>query len=230
MAEQFLADPKLVSQGFNKEQFLDLWRIEANDVVLCMDADTGKTFGKVLPGRTLPRRLGKPRNANNTPAAGAGKIFFYSSMSVLRALNAESGELVWEAWNSEEKQAQRQAVIERGHLQEKRAPKAIMGPPVLFADGLAIFTHAVSKNNYGRENPSSHSMEPAVNKNGELMRSVRYRGTVSLVPRWSQLYRRCIPVGECYLCAGGRWQGDVETDWQGLQRPFDHRGRRLHGY
>ena len=26
-----------------------------------------------------------------------------------------------------------------------------MGPPVLFADGLAIFTHAVSKNNYGRE-------------------------------------------------------------------------------
>ena len=61
-------------------------------------------------------------------------------MSVLRALNAESGELVWEAWNSEEKQAQRQAVIERGHLQEKGAPKAIMGPPVLFADGLAIFT------------------------------------------------------------------------------------------
>ena len=72
-------------------------------------------------------------------------------MSVLRALNVESGELVWEAWNSEEKQAQRQAVIDRGHLQEKRAPKAIMGPPVLFADGLAIFTHAASKNNYGRE-------------------------------------------------------------------------------
>ena len=46
-------------------------------------------------------------------------------MSVLRGLNAESGELVWEAWNSEEKQAQRQAVIDRGHLQEKRAPKVI---------------------------------------------------------------------------------------------------------
>ena len=152
MAEQFLADPELVSQGFNKEQFLDLWRIEANDVVLCMDADTGKTlWRKVFPDGLYHDDWAKPRNANNTPAAGAGKIFFYSSMGVLRALDAESGELVWEAWNSEEKQAQRQAVIDRGHLQEKRAPKAIMGPPVLFADGLAIFTHAVSKNNYGRE-------------------------------------------------------------------------------
>ena len=151
-AEEYLADPKVVSQGFTKEKFLDLWRIEANDVVLCLDANTGKTLWK----KTFPEGLyhhdwGKPRNANNTPAAGDGKIFFYSSMGVLRALDAETGDLVWEAWNSEEKQAKRQAVIDRGHLQEKRAPKAIMGPPVLFAEGLAIFTHAASKQNYGKE-------------------------------------------------------------------------------
>lgn len=152
MAEEFLADPKLVSQGFNKEEFLNLWRIEANDVVLCIDANTGKTLWKqVFPDGLYHDDWAKPRNANNTPAAGDGKIFFYSSMGVLRALDAETGELAWEAWNSEEKQAQRQAVIDRGHLQERKAPKAIMGPPVLFADGLAIFTHAVSKQNYGRE-------------------------------------------------------------------------------
>jgi outer membrane protein assembly factor BamB len=72
-------------------------------------------------------------------------------MGVLRALDAETGDLVWEAWNTEEKQARRQAVIDRGHLQDKHAPKAIMGPPVLFAEGLAIFTHVASKRNYGRE-------------------------------------------------------------------------------
>ena len=86
MAEQFLADPELVSQGFNKEQFLDLWRIEANDVVLCMDADTGKTiWKKVFPDGLYHDDWGKPRNANNTPAAGAGKIFFYSSVVAVQA-------------------------------------------------------------------------------------------------------------------------------------------------
>ena len=116
----------------------------------------GRRYGQDDLEKSLPDGLyhddwAKPRKRKQHLAAGAEKIFFYSSMGVLRALDAESGELAWEAWNSEEKQAQRQAVIERGHLQEKRAPKAIMGPPVLFADGLAIFTHAVSKNNYGRE-------------------------------------------------------------------------------
>ena len=57
MAEQFLADPKLVGRGFNKEEFLDLG-IEANDVA-CIDANTGKTLWKSL--RTDSTRR-KPRN------------------------------------------------------------------------------------------------------------------------------------------------------------------------
>ena len=67
MAEQFLADPKLVSQGFNKEQFLDLWRIEANDVVLCMDADTGKTIWKKSSRTDSTTTIGASRATQITP-------------------------------------------------------------------------------------------------------------------------------------------------------------------
>ena len=119
MAEQFLADLKLIGQGFNKEEFLDLWASRPMDVVLCMNADTGKTIWKSLPGRTLPRRLGQAANANNTLLQVPERSSLQQH-GCPRALDAESGELAWEAWNSEEKQVQRQAVIERGHLQEKR--------------------------------------------------------------------------------------------------------------
>ena len=64
-------------QGFNKEQFLDLWRIEANDVVLCMDADTGKTlWRKVFADGLYHDDWGKPRNANNTPLQATERSSF----------------------------------------------------------------------------------------------------------------------------------------------------------
>ena len=67
MADQFLADPKLVSQGFNKEQFLDLWRIEANDVVLCMDAEQARRSGERCSRTGSTTTIGASRATPPTP-------------------------------------------------------------------------------------------------------------------------------------------------------------------
>jgi|GEM_PF-2364919 len=69
----------------------------ADDVLLCMDAATGKTiFKTVVRGRGLNWQHHKAGPFNVSPAYGNGKIFFQSNSGLLFAVDAENGKLLWE--------------------------------------------------------------------------------------------------------------------------------------
>lgn len=75
----------------------DMWRLRADDVVLCIDAATGRTLWKTtfpLAGRTF--LTGKSNLINNTAAVAEGTVVAYGSAGRAYALDAETGELRWQ--------------------------------------------------------------------------------------------------------------------------------------
>ena len=72
------------------------WRISADDVLHCLDAETGKTlWKKVFPGEGLNWYDHKGTINNLTPCAFDGKVYFVGSTAVLHCLDAASGKELW---------------------------------------------------------------------------------------------------------------------------------------
>ena len=81
-------------------------RIEADDILLCMDGRTGRTLWKtVLKGKGF---FGGSSGVLMTPCAAAGKVFFTGSAGRVHCVNAADGTPLWEGSLGEEAQRIRQ--------------------------------------------------------------------------------------------------------------------------
>jgi len=79
-----------------REKFLQ----DADDVIVCMDAVTGKTLWKTVfaeKGRYAQGHKIGP--VNNTPCLGDGKVFAMGSFGRVYALDAQTGKPLWEVPN-----------------------------------------------------------------------------------------------------------------------------------
>ena len=75
---------------------MEKYAVRADDVLVCMDAATGKTLWKaVFPG-ALNQPSHKGGVVNNTPCVGGGRVFALDSAGNLRGLDAASGKLLWQ--------------------------------------------------------------------------------------------------------------------------------------
>jgi len=79
-----------------KEKFL----LHADDVIVCMDAVTGKTLWKTVFAEKGRYQQGhKIGPVNNTPCLGDGKVFAMGSLGRVYALDAQTGKPLWEVPN-----------------------------------------------------------------------------------------------------------------------------------
>ncbi len=79
-----------------KEKFL----LHADDVIVCMDAVTGKTLWKtVFAEKGCYQQGHKIGPVNNTPCVGDGKVFAMGSLGRVYALDAQTGKPLWEIPN-----------------------------------------------------------------------------------------------------------------------------------
>ncbi len=79
---------------------LEKFLTHADDVIVCMDAATGKTLWKTVfaeKGRNEPGDKVGP--VNNTPCLGDGKVFAMGSLGRVYALDAQTGKPLWEVPN-----------------------------------------------------------------------------------------------------------------------------------
>ena len=78
---------------FMTEKFLR----KADDVVVGMDASTGKTLWKnVFAGKSLNQPSHKGGCVNNTPCAGGGRIFAMGPSGCLHGIDIATGKVLWE--------------------------------------------------------------------------------------------------------------------------------------
>lgn len=76
-----------------KEKFLT----KADDVVVCMDAATGKTLWKnVFAGKSMNQPSHKGGAVNNTPCTGGGKVFAMGPGGTLHGIEIATGKVLWE--------------------------------------------------------------------------------------------------------------------------------------
>jgi hypothetical protein len=76
---------------------LEKLKARADDVVLCLDAATGKTLWKTV----FKNAGGNPQNhktgpSNNTPCFGGGKVFALGVGGILHGLDATTGKSLWD--------------------------------------------------------------------------------------------------------------------------------------
>ncbi|MBA4067489.1 MAG: hypothetical protein C0501_28025 [Isosphaera sp.] len=77
--------------------YLDWHRPYADDVVVSIDAATGKTVWKTtLPGRDFNNQTHKWRGLNPTPAVAGGRVYVVNYATRVYALDERTGDLVWE--------------------------------------------------------------------------------------------------------------------------------------
>jgi len=76
---------------------LDKWAINADDVIVCIDAETGVTkWKKVFADSGMnTTQIWNKENQTMTPAYGDGKVFFIGTLDILYALDASDGSLLW---------------------------------------------------------------------------------------------------------------------------------------
>ncbi|KPK46895.1 MAG: hypothetical protein AMK72_09115 [Planctomycetes bacterium SM23_25] len=87
---------RLRQYGWDEQRLRDLWRIDADEVVLCIDAATGRTLWKtVFPGEGLALFDHKGSMTNHTPCAVEGRVYALGVTGRLRCLDAASGEVLW---------------------------------------------------------------------------------------------------------------------------------------
>jgi glucose dehydrogenase len=73
------------------------WLIEGDDVVIALSAETGKTmWKKTFPGRGLNYQRFNKGGPSLTPYVAAGRVYAVGSGFHLYALDAKTGDLVWE--------------------------------------------------------------------------------------------------------------------------------------
>ncbi|MFW6106961.1 MAG: PQQ-binding-like beta-propeller repeat protein [bacterium] len=79
-------------------QFDESWKILADDVVLCIDLETGATLWKRRFEQTGLNLYGGSKNAPGAAVSvGEGKVFAVGSAGKLWAMDAENGEVLWES-------------------------------------------------------------------------------------------------------------------------------------
>jgi outer membrane protein assembly factor BamB len=94
--EKLAADFKTEVGPGVKEKFL----LHADDVIVCMDAVTGKTLWKTVFAEKGRYQQGhKIGPVNNTPCLGDGKVFAMGSLGRIYALDAQTGKPLWEVPN-----------------------------------------------------------------------------------------------------------------------------------
>jgi len=115
-----------------------LFSITCDEILLCMDAATGKTIWKrVFDDNGLYRGdYDKPRNGNNTPCIGDGRIFVYGNTGALYAFDLDSGELLW----SRPGNAGLESDKEKSINEWKYKAHGVLGPPLLYVDGVVIYS------------------------------------------------------------------------------------------
>jgi outer membrane protein assembly factor BamB len=79
--------------GWMKEKYL----VKADDVVVCMDAATGKTLWKnIFAEKSMNQPSHKGGVVNNTPCAGGGKVFAMGPGGCLHGMDIATGKVLWE--------------------------------------------------------------------------------------------------------------------------------------
>jgi len=108
------------------------WYVDADDVVVCMDAGTGKTLWKralVGQGYNLNDR-GSDHSCALTPSVADGRLYLLGSRGVVHALDTESGKVLWSSGIGSETIGRRQvadACRESGRIEGfKRRPLGAM--------------------------------------------------------------------------------------------------------
>lgn len=87
----------LLAQERNPKKNERYHKIEANEVVLCINAEDGKTlWKKVFPDGLNIQERKSPGYSGLTPVFADGRLYTIGTMSIVRCLNAATGELVWE--------------------------------------------------------------------------------------------------------------------------------------
>jgi len=79
-----------------KVSAIDFWRERANDVVLCVDAQTGKTIWKTTFADSGYNLMGSKGSYTANLMAAEGKIVGSASAGKTFCLDAQSGKLLWE--------------------------------------------------------------------------------------------------------------------------------------
>ena len=98
----------------------DYWRVSADDVVLCIDAKTGKTLWKqVFQGRGLNWTDHKSIITNHTGAVFSGRVYAIGSTCRVYCLDAATGKPIWEG-NLEAEYQKLEAIKKKG-LEEKKS-------------------------------------------------------------------------------------------------------------
>lgn len=98
-AEEMLAQAKAAGWIADKlpEYALEKTYPDADEVILCTDAATGKTLWKsILRGRGRNAQHHKAGIFNHTPVIANGKLFTLTNRGLLYALDAETGKGLWE--------------------------------------------------------------------------------------------------------------------------------------
>jgi outer membrane protein assembly factor BamB len=73
------------------------WLVKADDVVVCIDAATGKTLWKnVFALKSMNQPSHKGGAANNTPCVGGGKVFAMGPGGTLYGIEIATGKVLWE--------------------------------------------------------------------------------------------------------------------------------------
>jgi hypothetical protein len=90
------AAEKSLGEGF--AEFRSFALVAADDVVIAIDAATGKTRWKtVFEDKGISRGAGKRGEWNVTPCAAGGKVFAFGTTGRIYCLDLASGKLLWES-------------------------------------------------------------------------------------------------------------------------------------
>ena len=115
LAEQLLKD----SFAEHKHKFL----VSADDVVIAMDAATGKTRWKFV-GKDKGRNWGGGKRLRDgvTPVAADGRVYAVGSIGRMYAFELATGNLLWETGPNEGLEKAKQQAIATGQLADASAP------------------------------------------------------------------------------------------------------------
>ncbi|MBA4067734.1 MAG: hypothetical protein C0501_29345 [Isosphaera sp.] len=119
------------------------YKVSADDVVLAMDAATGKTRWKfVAAGKGASLPMGKRGGYGVTPCAAGGKVFAVGTTGRVYALDLASGKLLWESDvgpRHTQLEAQKKVALEKKTVLPAAAGnfQAVYGMPVV-AGGVVV--------------------------------------------------------------------------------------------
>ena len=123
----------------------ETWRVDADDVLHCFDAETGRTLWKaVMAGKGINMSAAFNKGGGLlTPAFANGKVFFTGASSRVYAVDAATGQTLWES-----NLGQRAKDMEEARAKAHKEKKLIyfnrdFGGTLAVADGVVVGNDAV---------------------------------------------------------------------------------------